>query len=49
MVIQQTSNYSATTPSSMVSYMRVRYIVSCHPHIDIDYSQLAFTCIFAPI
>jgi len=44
MTVQFISNYTSGTPSSMVSYMKIRYIASCHPHIDIDYAQFSFTC-----
>lgn len=42
------SYYSTLSPSAKVYFMKVRYIVSCHIHIDIDYAQLTFsgTCFF---
>jgi hypothetical protein len=42
---EQRSVYSTFSPSTMISYMKIRYIVSSHPYIDIDYFQQTFSCI----
>ncbi len=45
MDLQAWDNYASTSPSSNVYYMKVRYIVSCHPNVDIDYANLTFASI----
>jgi hypothetical protein len=44
-IVEQRSVYSTFSPSTMISYMKIRYIVSSHPYIDIDYFQQTFSCI----
>jgi hypothetical protein len=36
------SNYSNLSISPQVSFIKIRYIVSCHPFVDIQYAQLNF-------
>jgi hypothetical protein len=43
MSVQAYNNYNANSPSSMVSMLQVRYIVSCHPLVDINFAQVNFT------
>lgn len=43
MTIQMLSNYDLGSPSSMVYFLKVRWVVSCHPNLDIDYAQYNFT------
>lgn len=45
MIIEAYNNYGASSPSSKVSMMQVRYIVSCHPYLDIVFSQVNFNSI----
>lgn len=40
------SFYGTLSPSAKVYFMKVRFIVSCHIHIDIDYGQLTFSGIY---
>lgn len=37
MTIEAKSYYSTGSPSSMVKNMKIRYIVSCHPFLDIQH------------
>lgn len=43
MDVQAWDNYNSGSPSLMVYYMKVRYIVSCHPFVDIDYAEVTFS------
>ncbi len=43
MSVQAYNNYNPSTPSMMVSLLQVRYIVSCHPLLDINFAQVNFT------
>lgn len=47
MDLQIWDNYNIGSPSSNVCYMKIRYIVSCHPNVDIDYTELTFASILA--
>lgn len=38
MDLQVLDNYNVSSPSLNVCYMKIRYIVSSHPNVDIDYA-----------
>lgn len=43
MVVKAWSHYPVDSPSSMVYNMKVRFMVSCHPYVDIDYGSYNFS------
>ena len=43
MSVDAYSYYQSTTNSTMISFMKVRYVISCHVNVDIDYADIVFS------